>query len=777
MVATAPGSPPDLTGSKSSKSSSFHSSSQFDQDGVLNDISHFEDIGLGEFDETYCSSLPPSIERCSVPNRPAPRLPIPMPTGVRYGTPNTSAQRELTNSKRPQYPSLKTHVDSVVENHLGLPNGIRRGLSSSSAPSLGIPSAGKPQRRSRTPSPDAPNMYSTPPRSLSNQNGIHQHIRRSTSPSLMPRRGSWQPSRKTVKELEEEYHDSDEDVPDETVFWNVPMSPRPGRDTVSCSGSPEGKVPSAVNGHTPMPLPEAIQNSLPRNRSNPPSPTKPNSTRGASVGAIRKDSSDSGRIHKTRAKSWNAALEELSEEAKILTEALEAFAIEESKSHRAKAPSGGKNGAIPQPERPKLVKAKTVELPPLRKSNVMIDPLPISKEKEAVLSRTRPSWLPPKSQKEERKHLKEYQKIMALSMTAGTYQTYSQSYTSAPGMDALTKHATERKREERLYQEQERRESAKTSILRIWDQHVLPNWDRVLREPRTRELWWRGVAPRSRGIVWQKAVGNELELTETSYNAALKRAKDIEAQLSKGKVIRNNGEKQHSNINNPDDAPSPSSKEDQKEAEWFKAIRRDVREAYPELRIFQEGGPLSEGLVDVLMAYAMYRSDLIAAHLLLNLSPASAFITLANLLNRPLPLAFFTSEPAAITRAYSLLHRALQYKFPHLHTHLTHTLALPASSYLEPMFRSLFTLRLPLDVASRVWDVYVFEGDAFLVRTAVGVLGRLEAKLYGGREEVLRLLGWGSQEQISCWDVGGEDEFMLRVREAGKQEGSKKPDL
>ena len=161
----------------------------------------------------------------------------------------------------------------------------------------------------------------------------------------------------------------------------------------------------------------------------------------------------------------------------------------------------------------------------------------------------------------------------------------------------LMSHATERKRQERLRQEKERRDSTKTSILRIWDEHVLPNWERVLREPRTRELWWRGISPPSRGAVWQKAVGNELELTETSYNAALKRAKDLEAQLKR--------EKRHT-----DDAPSSPSKEEPKEVEWFRAIRRDVKETYPDLKIFQEGGPLNEGLMNVLMAYAMYRSDI-----------------------------------------------------------------------------------------------------------------------------------------------------------------------
>jgi len=52
-------------------------------------------------------------------------------------------------------------------------------------------------------------------------------------------------------------------------------------------------------------------------------------------------------------------------------------------------------------------------LPPVQKGSPLVDPLPCSKEKEAHLSRTRPSWLPPKCQKEERRHLKEYQKMMA----------------------------------------------------------------------------------------------------------------------------------------------------------------------------------------------------------------------------------------------------------------------------------------------------------------------------------------------------------------------------
>ena len=135
------------------------------------------------------------------------------------------------------------------------------------------------------------------------------------------------------------------------------------------------------------------------------------------------------------------------------------------------------------------------------------------------------------------------------------------------------------------------KDDTKSALLRIWEEHVLPNWDQVIREPRTRELWWRGVAPKSRAKVWQKAIGNDLALTEVTYTKALQRAKDVEARLA-----------------------SSDTEELSKEKAWFDAIRRDVRVTFPELNIFQPGGPLHDDLVGVLMAYSMYRSDVGYSH-------------------------------------------------------------------------------------------------------------------------------------------------------------------
>jgi hypothetical protein len=58
----------------------------------------------------------------------------------------------------------------------------------------------------------------------------------------------------------------------------------------------------------------------------------------------------------------------------------------------------------------------------------------------------------------------------------------------------------------------------------------------------------------------------------------------------------------------------PGTEELGKEKAWFDAIRRDVKVTFPELNIFQPSGPLHGDLVDVLMAYSMYRSDVGYSH-------------------------------------------------------------------------------------------------------------------------------------------------------------------
>jgi hypothetical protein len=104
-----------------------------------------------------------------------------------------------------------------------------------------------------------------------------------------------------------------------------------------------------------------------------------------------------------------------------LTEALEEYQteIDHQQEVKRQQPGLSRSASLNTPE----PKTKAVVLPPIRKSDPLIDPFQPSEEKTKYLSRTRPSWLPPKNPKEEKKHLKEYQKMLARIEESGEYST------------------------------------------------------------------------------------------------------------------------------------------------------------------------------------------------------------------------------------------------------------------------------------------------------------------------------------------------------------------
>ncbi|KAI8722944.1 hypothetical protein NCS52_00148800 [Fusarium sp. LHS14.1] len=697
-VLPSPDSPPGMTASKSSKSSSFQSFSS-DDGSVLADVGHFEEIGLD--DDTVTLKSPSQVDI--------------RPSHSKAPSSRTLAAGKTASKARPPFPSLQTNVYTTNPRSTNLssltepPSATRsKQLTSPSSASLPFP------RRHRSPSPG----YSLNPR----------------DPSLppKPRRGSWQTGRdrKSFTDLERECDEDDgDDIPDGLVLDNVPLSPRP----------PQERTPSRPSSVSPSP------DRAPKERVRSVGNGTPAVAQ--AQGSLRSPTwkTDGARSPvKTRAHSWNAALADLNAEAKTLTEKLEEHAGE-MEEQQAKRPAGqrpntwnsSRRSVDTSYEKKQRIKS-TPELPPLRKSNIMIDPLPISKEKEAVLSRTRPSWLPPKDPAEERRHLKEYQKMMAASAKA------------------------DERREASRRAKIEGRDSAADNLMHIWEKDVLPRWNDAIRERRTRELWWKGIAPRSRGAVWTRAIGNELGLSEASFQAALARAQEVEARVKDDK----------------------GDAEDVKRAKWFQEIRKDAAsKTWEDLRIFEVEGPLHQSLVDVLSAYAMYRSDIgyvrgcntIAALLLLNLPNAgSAFVALANVLNRPLPLSFYACDLGAQASAFNLVLQTLSLKSAPLHEHLTKKVQdVNLEESLSSILTGMFTGHLAIDEAARLWDVYVFEGDALLIRAAVALLLSREMTLLGAKtaNEIQAILSVRNAKVSSvrlAGEVGAEDKFMISVREAGK---------
>ena len=407
-------SPPGLT---HSRSSSFRSSTLSGLDTTLPDLAHFEDISLAK------DSRPGA--QIGHDNDPAKQYLSAVSRGK--GDAQPVSFRDLTAADRKSITQAGHDHGNTIRG-LGPAHALTMPVGSSTSRKFSTSSrlarrAMSNHSRSRSPSPSAAVFTQTAPQSAAfstRSEAAAPPIRTSTS-----RRGSWQPTRKTARELEDEYDDMDEDLPDDASLWNVPLSPRPlpRRSTDSSQWIPnlplsKSRENTNARGSGSRDIGMRSSPDLPRDHSHNPrsmrqsvddfAPGSPPTLSQISHNHMRLIP-DHYPLSNGRAKSWTVAMSELSEDAQHLTEELESLADPSNFRHDIHTHANN------------LQRTKTsIDLPPLRTNNVMIDPLPISKEKEKVLSRTRPSWLPPKSQKEERKHLREYQRMMEMSLQAGT---------------------------------------------------------------------------------------------------------------------------------------------------------------------------------------------------------------------------------------------------------------------------------------------------------------------------------------------------------------------
>ena len=207
--------------------------------------------------------------------------------------------------------------------------------------------------------------------------------------------------RRTSSEMERIY-DSDDSVPPDTVFHNVPLSPSKIPQLRNLE-----KVKGPLNGDDRRP--PTVQEEMAMS----PDDYAP---QGSTINPSARPSSGT---YPRRVVSYHEAMTALDEESKRLTLELSKIPIPVGKGgNRQSDESGTAPKVLPELARQSRRATSHTYLP---STSTLLDPLPISKEKEAVLSQTRPSWLPPKSKAEEKRHLAQYQKIVQKAEEAGAF--------------------------------------------------------------------------------------------------------------------------------------------------------------------------------------------------------------------------------------------------------------------------------------------------------------------------------------------------------------------
>lgn len=315
----------------------------------------------------------------------------------------------------------------------------------------------------------------------------------------------------------------------------------------------------------------------------------------------------------------------------------------------------------------------------------------------ALILQPRQSGLPSKDPEEEQK-----QKMMYEEMVEGARKSEQK----------------EAKLKKRQREQQIRHEEELSAAVRIWNAEILPYWETAKNSKRTQDLWWKGIPPSIRGKVWRLAIGNDLNVTSELYEICLVRARE------KLKILRDVAAG-----SDTDSLSSFSMEATGNRESSVDLIQLDVSRTFPQLCIFQAGGPYHKLLQGLLGAYVCYRPDVgyvqgmsfLAAVLLLNMDDVSSFICFANLLNKPCEVALFRLNENLMKAYFDTYQVFFKENLPKLYAHFEAQRITPDLYIIDWMY-TLFAKSLPLDVASRVWDVFCRDGEEFLFRTALGIL-------------------------------------------------------
>nr|XP_015200418.1 PREDICTED: TBC1 domain family member 14 isoform X2 [Lepisosteus oculatus] len=398
-----------------------------------------------------------------------------------------------------------------------------------------------------------------------------------------------------------------------------------------------------------------------------------------------------------------------------------------------------REGSVKDPKKEYEARSGRPHNPPSPKQSVRknLDFEPLSTT--ALILEDRPANLPAKPAEEAQKHRQQYEEMVA---------------------QAKKREMKEAQKRKKQLEERCKLEESITNAALTWNQEILPNWETMCGARKVREMWWQGVPPSVRGKVWSLAVGNELNITHELYNICLARAKEKWKSLPASVPESENG----------DTASSLADREASLEL-----IKLDISRTFPNLCIFQQGGPYHDMLHSILGAYTCYRPDVgyvqgmsfIAAVLILNLDTADAFIAFANLLNKPCQMAFFRVDHSLMLTYFAAFEVFFEENLPKLFAHFKQNNLTP-DIYLIDWIFTLYSKSLPLDLACRVWDVFCRDGDEFLFRTALGIL-----KLY---EDILTKMDFihNAQFLTKLPEDISPDELFIAIASIQMQSRNKK---
>lgn len=276
-------------------------------------------------------------------------------------------------------------------------------------------------------------------------------------------------------------------------------------------------------------------------------------------------------------------------------------------------------------------------------------------------------------------------------------------------------------------------EERQSELCSEWMSSIIPGWKKKRSSARVRSLVFRGIPPSVRGRAWLVAMGNPLNITSELFSVLKDRAHDGRMEFLRS---RDTLDKADGDVGGHGGRAEPMLKE---ERNAHKSIMLDLPRTFPELAFFHaDGSPYEDSLREVLEAFMYLRPDIgysqgmsfLAAVLLLYIDDtADAFTCFANMLLHKSCFLHFYSMKMPEVRIYLSMHdRLMREEMPTLHAHFQKQ-SVNADLYMINWVMSLYCGALPLDLVTRIWDIYMLDGDVAIFRAALGILKLLQPQL------------------------------------------------
>ena len=353
----------------------------------------------------------------------------------------------------------------------------------------------------------------------------------------------------------------------------------------------------------------------------------------------------------------------------------------------------------------------------------------------------RPNNLPKKTKEEENLHRK---------MVYQNRQLY---------FNLLKKRQETEEANQKILEEKHKQQKLRAEF---WYSKIIPNWSKMKNNKNIKKYFYEGIPNITRGRVWGLCIGNKFSITKEYYDIEANKSIQLLIKLKKDNKKKLNNKNAYNSYNNnsvnvnkkdlnPNTIESEYSssmslatkklyakyiKQTLDKEKSINLIDLDIERTFSSLGVFKNESQLGNNLREILRIFVVARPDIgyvqglsyIAGTLLLQMDKFASFVCFMNIILSPNILPFYRLDEINIKKRLDLFGEIFKLNLPKLYSHFQENEVFP-EHYLLEWFMTLFTRNLNIELALRIWDIYMIEGIFVLYKAAIVIFLLDEKKL------------------------------------------------